>query len=150
MLDFKPTEDIISMSEFRNTLADCVARTAETHRPIILTQNGRATSVFLSAAQWEKITEKLYNAELYEDILVSEGESERGEMYTQDEVKRMTDEVIKKATKPSRAKKYAQKLTKKNKHQRLVDAYKEAKEVANDPNAPTCTDTDKIEEFMLA
>ena len=110
MLDFKPTEDIISMSEFRNTLADCVARTAETHRPIILPQNGRATSVFLSAAQWEKITEKLYNAELYEDILVSEGESERGEVYTQDEVKRMTDEVIKKATKPSRTKKRTQKL----------------------------------------
>ena len=110
MFDFKPTEDIISMSEFRNTLADCVARTAETHRPIILTQNGRATSVFLSAAEWEKITEKLYNAELYEDILVGEGESERGEVYTTEEVMRMTDEAIKKATKPSRAKKRTQKL----------------------------------------
>ena len=102
MFDFKPTEDIISMSEFRNTLADCVARTAETHRPIILTQNGRATSVFLSAAQWEKITEKLYNAELYEDILVSEGESERGEVYTQDEVKRMLDNELKKIYEASR------------------------------------------------
>ena len=96
MFDFKPTEDIISMSEFRNTLADCVARAAETHRPIILTQNGRATSVFLSAEEWEKITEKLYNAEVYEDILVGEGESERGEVYTQDEVKRMLDDELKK------------------------------------------------------
>jgi len=41
-------------------------------------------------------------------------------------------------------------LVRKSKHQRLVDAYNEAKEVANDPNAPTCTDPDKIEEFMLA
>ena len=110
MFDFKPTEDIVSMSEFRNTLADCVARTAETHRPIILTQNGRATSVFLSAEEWEKITEKLYNAELYEDILVGEGESERGEVYTQDEVKRMTDEIIKNAAKHSHAKKRTRKL----------------------------------------
>ena len=110
MLDFKPTEDIISMSEFRNTLADCVARTAETHRPIILTQNGRATSVFLSAAEWEKITEKLYNAELYEDILVSEGESERGEVYTQDEVKRMLDNELKKITSRKSTKKRTQKL----------------------------------------
>ena len=31
-----------------------------------------------------------------------------------------------------------------------MEAYNEAKEVANDPNAPTCTDPDKIEEFMLA
>ena len=99
MLDFKPTEDIISMSEFRTTLADCVARTAETHRPIILTQNGRATSVFLSAADWEKICQKLYDAEVYEDILVSEGESERGEVYTHDEVKRMIQADLKKLSK---------------------------------------------------
>ena len=99
MPDFKPTEDIISMSEFRTTLADCVARTAETHRPIILTQNGRATSVFLSATDWEKISQKLYDAEIYEDILVSEGESERGEVYTHDEVKRMIEADLKKLSK---------------------------------------------------
>lgn len=110
MFDFKPTEDIISMSEFRTTLADCVARTAETHRPIILTQNGRATSVFLSAEDWEKISEKLYNAEVYEDILVAEGESDRGEVYTTDEVMRMTDAAIKKASKPPRSQKRTQRL----------------------------------------
>ena len=110
MFDFKPTEDIISMSEFRNTLADCVARTAETHRPIILTQNGRATSVFLSADEWEKIAEKLYNAEVYEDILVSEGESERGEVYTQDEVKQMLSAELKKLSSRKSAKKRTKKL----------------------------------------
>ena len=41
-------------------------------------------------------------------------------------------------------------LTRKSKHQRLVEAYNEAKAVANDPNAPTCTDPNKIMEFMLA
>ena len=74
MPDFKPTEDIISMSEFRNTLANCAARTHKTHRPIFLTQDGRASAVFLDAADWEKFAEKLYNASLYEDILTSEGE----------------------------------------------------------------------------
>ena len=110
MFDFKPTEDIISMSEFRNTLADCVARTAETHRPIIVTQNGRATSVFLSAEEWEKITEKLYNAEVYEDILVGEGESECGEVYSQDEVKRMLDDELKKLNSRKSPKKRSKKL----------------------------------------
>jgi prevent-host-death family protein len=89
MFDFKPTEDIISMSEFRNTLADCVARTAETHRPIILTQNGRATSVFLSAAEWEKISEKLYDCKTYEGFIISEGQSMRGEVKSHEQVKRM-------------------------------------------------------------
>ena len=31
--------------------------------------------------------------------------------------------------------------------QRLLDALKEAETVANDPNAPTCTDLSKLEEF---
>ena len=110
MFDFKPTEDIISMSEFRSTLADCAARTTETHRPILLTQNGRVTSVFLSATEWEKICEKLYNAEVYEDFLVGEGESERGEVYSQDEVRRMIDGDMKKLSGRGKSKKSTQKL----------------------------------------
>ena len=112
MLDFKPTEDILSLSEFRSTLADCVARTAETHRPIILTQNGRASSVFLSAADWEKICQKLYDAEASEDVLVSEGEIERGEVYTHEEVKQILDKELKKLKSGKRmaSKKRTQKL----------------------------------------
>jgi DNA-damage-inducible protein J len=41
-------------------------------------------------------------------------------------------------------------LTRKSKHERLVEAYNEAKKVASDPNAPICTDPDKIVEFMLS
>lgn len=41
-------------------------------------------------------------------------------------------------------------LTRKSKHQRLVEAYNEAKQVAADPNALSCTDPDKIMEFMLS
>ena len=37
-----------------------------------------------------------------------------------------------------------------NKHARLLAALREAEEVANDPNAPTCTDPDKLEEFLLS
>ena len=109
MPDFKPTEDIISMSEFRNTLADCAARTRVTHRPIFLTQIGRASAVFLDAADWEKIAEKLYTANLYEDILASEGESERGETYSTDEVRSIIDGDLKKLTRASKGKKSAKK-----------------------------------------
>jgi len=42
------------------------------------------------------------------------------------------------------------KLSRQSKHERLLAAMKEADEVANDPNAPTCTDPDKLEEFMLS
>ena len=39
---------------------------------------------------------------------------------------------------------------KRNKHAELLAALREAEEVANDPNAPTCTDLSKLEEFMLS
>ena len=41
-------------------------------------------------------------------------------------------------------------LARKSKHQRILDAYNEAKEVANDPTAPRCTDPEKLKEFLLA
>ena len=76
MFDFKPTEDIISMSEFRNTLASCATQSKEAKRPLILTQNGRAAYVFMDIATFEEMRDKL---ETYEDILVAEGEADRGE-----------------------------------------------------------------------
>ena len=42
------------------------------------------------------------------------------------------------------------KLGKMSKRARILAAYEEAQAVANDPNAPTCDDPDKIKEFMLA
>ena len=42
------------------------------------------------------------------------------------------------------------KLSRQDTHARLLAALKEADEVANDPNAPTCTDPDKIKKFLLS
>ena len=41
-------------------------------------------------------------------------------------------------------------LTRKSKHQRLVDAYNEAKEEVNDPKAQFCDDPAKLKEFLLS
>ena len=76
MFKFKPSEDIISMSEFRTTLASCAARTKDTNRPLVLTQNGRASYVFMDIVAFEEMRDKL---ESYEDILAAEGEADRGE-----------------------------------------------------------------------
>ena len=35
-------------------------------------------------------------------------------------------------------------------NERLLEAIREAEEVAHDPNAPTCTDPDKLEEFLFS
>jgi len=46
-------EDIVPFTEYRRTLSDCFVRTARTHRPIVVTQNGRATSVVISIDDFE-------------------------------------------------------------------------------------------------
>jgi len=99
MLSFKSSEDVMSLSEFRNNLSACVEQSRTTGRPLLLTQNGRTAGVFLSAAAWDVLQEKLYNAEMYEDLLVSEGESERGEVYTSEEVKKLIDDDLRKLAK---------------------------------------------------
>ena len=89
MINLKPSEDIVPMSEFRNNLSGCAARARKSRRPLLLTQNGRASYVFMDLAAFEEIREKLEKMEAYADILAAEGEADRGEVYTIDEVERM-------------------------------------------------------------
>ena len=105
MINLKPSEDIVPMSEFRNNLSECAARVRNNGRPILLTQNGRASYVFMDLATFEEIREKLEKMEAYEDLLVAEGEADRGEVYTVDEVERMMNDHIAKhvAKQPKRA-----------------------------------------------
>ena len=59
------SEDVISFSECRNNLAACLKRTAETHRLIFITQNGRPTSFIGNVADWDEYIEHM---ELLDDI----------------------------------------------------------------------------------
>ncbi len=100
MYNFKANEDILPLSEFRSNLAGYIAQTRETGRPVIVTQNGRSAGVFVNASTWDEIQEKLEKLETYEDLLVAEGEADRGETYTQDEVDRiMKQHIAKRASK---------------------------------------------------
>ena len=78
-------KDVMPLSEFRSTIADCFARTRRTHRPILITQNGRSASVVIDVADFQKMRETL---ELIDDVRAAEEEIERGETISQDEFKR--------------------------------------------------------------
>lgn len=65
------TEDVIPLSEFRSTIADCFARTRKTHRPLLVTQNGRASSVVLDVSDFQKMRESF---EIWDDLRTAEAE----------------------------------------------------------------------------
>ena len=45
----RPSKDVVPFSECRNNLSAYITRVRETHRPILITQNGRAATFSPSA-----------------------------------------------------------------------------------------------------
>ena len=94
-------EDVVPFTEYRRTLNDCFARTARTHRPIVITQNGRSTSVMMSVADfertWDEIEAWRQKAELAKAIAISRKQFENGECLTEEEsfkeIENMLDEM---------------------------------------------------------
>ena len=79
------SEDVIPMSEFRDNLAGFIKQTQETKRPMLITQNGHSAAVLMDSAVFDELQEKLNTLAVYEDILVSEGQSARGEMISSED-----------------------------------------------------------------
>ena len=94
MYNFKANEDILPLSEFRSNLAGYITQTRETGRPIIVTQNGRPTSVLISIVDWEPIMSEWENeqriaAQVLEDLRIGEAQFARGECHSNAEVRDM-------------------------------------------------------------
>ena len=93
-------EDVVPYTECRQTLADCMARTRRTHRPVLITQNGRAATVMMDVSDfenawdtWDMMREK---TELTESIVLSRKQFERGEFISHKDgmarIRKMLDE----------------------------------------------------------
>lgn len=48
------SEDVVSFTDCRGRLAEYFDRTRSTHRPVVVTQNGRATTVIVNLRDWEQ------------------------------------------------------------------------------------------------
>lgn len=77
------SEDIIPFTEFRRTLSNCFARTTGTHRPLIITQNGRAAKILLDIADFDGLKESFA---ILSDIRMSNEQIENGEIVPHDNV----------------------------------------------------------------
>ena len=82
------SEDVISFSECRNNLAACLKRTAETHRLIFITQNGRPTSFIGNLEDWDSFVEM---QELLNDVRTAETELDAGKGIPHSKLKRQID-----------------------------------------------------------
>ena len=76
-------KDVVSYTECRQTLADCMQRTRRTHRPLVITQNGHATSILLDISDFEDLwadnEARREREELSRSVEISRDQFERGE-----------------------------------------------------------------------
>ena len=67
----RPSEDVVPFSECRQNFSSYINRPRETHRPILITQNGRATSYLIDAEDFDTLMDRI---ELSRDIEISRRE----------------------------------------------------------------------------
>jgi len=85
MTNVNYAEDIVPLSSFRADMTRLMSQTKATHRPIIVTQNGRAANVFLGVARYHQIINKL---DLMMDIYKGEQDIAAGRVHSTDDVRR--------------------------------------------------------------
>ena len=71
----RPSEDVVPFSECRNNLSMYIGRVRETHRPVLITQNGRAASYLVDAKFMDDLFDQL---DLSRDVEISRREFAEG------------------------------------------------------------------------
>ena len=83
------SEDVVSFTDCRGRLAEYFEKTRSTHRPVVVTQNGRATTVIVNLADWEQAfaawDEARLTREVLEDFRISMEQFKHGEGIPLDE-----------------------------------------------------------------
>ena len=77
-------EDIVPLSSFRADVTRLMSQTRQTHRPVIVTQNGRAANVFLDVADYQKLIDRV---DLMKDIYKGENDIAAGRVHSTDDVR---------------------------------------------------------------
>jgi len=58
MKNFQVSEDIVSLSDFKNQASKLLRQMQHSQRPIIITQNGRPAGVLISPAEFDLFSER--------------------------------------------------------------------------------------------
>ena len=77
-------EDIVPLSSFRADVTRLMTQTRQTHRPVIVTQNGRAANVFLDVADYQKLIDRV---DLLMDIYKGENDIAAGRVHSTSDVR---------------------------------------------------------------
>jgi prevent-host-death family protein len=84
------SEDIISLSDFKNHASRMLHQLRTSHRPIVITQNGRPAGVVISPAEFDTLTETSRFVQAVKNGLA---DVEKGRVLSDEELDRALDEA---------------------------------------------------------
>ena len=87
----RPSEDTVSFSECRNNFSSIIAKANRTHRPILVTQNGRAASYIIDAGDFDNLMDRI---ELSHSVALSRQQFENGEFIPHKEVMQNMQDML--------------------------------------------------------
>lgn len=87
----RPSEDTVPFSECRNNFSSIIARVSETHRPILVTQNGRAASYIVNAGDFDNLMDRI---ELSRSVALSRQQFENGEFTPHEKVMQNMQDML--------------------------------------------------------
>ena len=87
----RPSEDTVPFSECRNNFSAIIAEVSQTHRPVLVTQNGRAASYIINAGDFDDLMERI---ELSRSVAISRKQFENGEFQSEEEVFKEMEDML--------------------------------------------------------
>lgn len=86
-------EDIKPISEFRANASTLLAQVRQTHRPLVITQNGHSAAVMLDVGDYEKLIQTI---ELQQDLNLAEDQIKNGQVKSTPDAKKQVLSRIRK------------------------------------------------------
>ncbi len=87
----RPSEDVVPFSECRNNLSMYIGRVRETHRPVLITQNGHAVSYLVDAESMDNLFDAI---DMSRDVEISRKELAEGKGISHEQVMRSSLELL--------------------------------------------------------
>ena len=90
MKNFQVSEDIVSLSDFKNQASKMLHQMQHSQRPIIITQNGKPAGVLISPAEFDLFSER---SRFIQAVQGGQGDVAQGRVVADEDLDRVLDEA---------------------------------------------------------
>ena len=91
MKPLRISEDIITLSDFKNHASNVLSRIQSSKRPIVITQNGKATAVLITPAEYDQLSEQ---SRFVSAVNPGLDDVNNDRIYTEEEMDKVLDEAF--------------------------------------------------------